>query len=121
MRIPAPAGPRMRAEWMIALSRLTALTTRSGPTISIVKLCRVGLSTAFTEPRTKTSAFTSATSPLTVMPQRTRAGTAISICVTISRFRLGKRSASKPPERSEEEEWEELERRRDPDREAAAA
>ena len=40
----------------MTLLRLTALTTRSGPTISITKLCRVGLSTALTVPRTKTSA-----------------------------------------------------------------
>ncbi len=32
----------------MTLLRLTALTTRSGPTISIAKLCRVGLSTALT-------------------------------------------------------------------------
>jgi hypothetical protein len=32
---PANAGPTIRAEWTIRLFRLTALTTRSRPTISI--------------------------------------------------------------------------------------
>ena len=41
----------MRAQWTITLFRLTALTTRSAPTISITKLCRAGLSIAFTLPR----------------------------------------------------------------------
>jgi hypothetical protein len=99
MIAPASAGPTIRAACTMTLLSETALTTRSGPTISMAKLCRVGLSTAFTEPRTKTSAQTihGATAPLTVMPQRTRAGTAIRICVTISSLRLGRRSARRPP------------------------
>ena len=40
----------------MTLLRLTALTTRSAPTISITKLWRVGLSTELTAPRAKTSA-----------------------------------------------------------------
>ena len=55
IRTPASAGPTMRADWTMTLLRLTALTTRSGPTISITKLCRVGLSTALTAPRAKTA------------------------------------------------------------------
>jgi hypothetical protein len=39
----------------MTLLRLTALTTRSGPTISKTKLCRVGLSTALTLPIAKTA------------------------------------------------------------------
>ncbi len=53
---PAAAGPRIRAEWMRTLLRLTAFTTRSGPTISIAKLWRVGLSTELIAPRVKTRA-----------------------------------------------------------------
>jgi hypothetical protein len=53
---PATAGPTMRAACTMTLLRLTALTRRSGPTISITKLCRVGLSTALTEPIAKTAA-----------------------------------------------------------------
>jgi hypothetical protein len=52
---PASAGPAIRAEWTRTLFRLTALTTRSAPTISKTKLCRVGLSMALTEPRAKTA------------------------------------------------------------------
>ena len=53
---PANAGPRMREVWMITEFSATALTTFSGPTISIAKLWRAGLSTALTAPRTNTSA-----------------------------------------------------------------
>ena len=52
---PPIAGPTIRADWTMTLLRLTALTTRSGPTISITKLCRVGLSTALTQPIAKTA------------------------------------------------------------------
>ena len=54
IRMPASAGPAIRATWMRTLLRLTALTTRSPPTISIANACRVGLSTALTAPRAKT-------------------------------------------------------------------
>ncbi len=55
IRIPASAGPTIRAICTITLLRLTALTTRSEPTISITKLWRVGLSTALTVPIAKTA------------------------------------------------------------------
>ena len=42
IRTPASAGPTIRAEWTRTLLRLTALTTRSPPTISITKAWRVG-------------------------------------------------------------------------------
>jgi hypothetical protein len=100
IRIPATAGPTRRAEWTRTLLRLTALTTRSGPTISIAKLCLVGLSTALTVPRTKTSVITiqGATTPLAEIASRASAGAAISAWVTISSRRLAKRSASTPPQ-----------------------
>ena len=47
---PALAGPRIRAEWIRTLFRLTALTTRYEPTISIAKLWRAGLSTELIDP-----------------------------------------------------------------------
>src|SRR5204863_6211714 len=86
MTSPAAAGPTMRAEWTSALLRLTALTSRSAPTISIATLWRVGLSTALTEPRAKTSAQTihGSTAPAAVIAHRVRAGRAISVWVTIS-------------------------------------
>jgi len=96
---PAIAGPTIRALCTITLFRLTALTTRSGPTISITKLWRVGLSMAFTTPRANTSANTihGSTVPLAASAQSARAGTTIATWVTISSRRLSKRSASRPP------------------------
>ena len=45
----------MRAECTITEFSATALTTRSGPTISITNDWRAGLSIAFTVPRASTS------------------------------------------------------------------
>ena len=56
MTAPALAGPTIRALWTMTEFSETALTTRSAPTSSMTKLWRVGLSTALTAPRTKTSA-----------------------------------------------------------------
>ncbi len=53
---PAIAGPRIRDVWTITEFSATAFTTFSGPTISITKLWRAGLSMAVTAPRTNTSA-----------------------------------------------------------------
>ena len=48
----------MRALWTMTEFSETALTTRSGPTSSMTKLWRVGLSIAMTVPRASTSAKT---------------------------------------------------------------
>ena len=56
MMPPAVAGPRMRDVWTTTEFSATALTTLSGPTISITKLWRAGLSIALTQPRVNTSA-----------------------------------------------------------------
>ena len=97
---PATAGPTIRAICTITLLRLTALTTRSGPTISITKLCRVGLSTALTLPIAKTARKTihGSTTPVAVTAKRPTAGIAISAWVVISSRRFGMRSASSPPQ-----------------------
>ena len=42
IRTPAKAGPITRALCTRTLFRLTALTTRSEPTISMTNACRVG-------------------------------------------------------------------------------
>ena len=55
---PASAGPTMRADCTIALFSPIAFTIRERPTSSTTKLCRVGLSTAFTAPRANTTAKT---------------------------------------------------------------
>ena len=88
------------AECTIKLLRLTALTTRSRPTISITKLCRAGLSIALIEPRTNTSAYTitGCTTPLAVSAHSVNAGMAISAWVIVSSRRLDIRSASSPPQ-----------------------
>ena len=97
---PATAGPKMRAAWIRALFRPTAFTTRSDPTISVTKLWRVGLSTAFTAPRANTRPKTiqASTRPPAVRPQRSSAGMAMSAWVTRSSRRFERRSASSPPQ-----------------------
>ena len=51
MSTPPMAGPITRAEFISTLLRLTALGSRSSPTISETKVCRAGLSNRFTNPR----------------------------------------------------------------------
>ena len=120
--MPAPAGPKIRAEWIRKLLSPTALTTRSEPTISMTKLWRVGLSTAFTEPRTKTSANTiqGSTAPVAVSPQSASAGSAISDWRRDQQRALRDAVGEQPAPGAEEEDRQELERGRHPDREAAA-
>ena len=111
----------MRAEWIRTLFRPTALTTRSAPTISIAKLWRVGLSTALTVPRAKTRAKTihgSTTPARRQRPQR-QGGERHRAWVTMSRERFGKRSASSAAPGAEQEQRQELQRRGQPDRDAA--
>ena len=101
MTAPALAGPMIRALWTMTEFSETALTTRSAPTSSMTKLWRVGLSTALTAPRTKTSAQTierRRPSPPTVSAKSVSAGSAMSAWVTMSTRRLGRRSASSPPQ-----------------------
>ena len=52
---PATAGPTMRALLKIALFRLTAFGTSSGPTNSVTKACRVGVSRTAARPRANAS------------------------------------------------------------------
>ena len=96
---PAAAGPTIRALCTITLLSATALTVRSGPTSSVTKLWRAGLSSALTAPRANTSANTiqTSTAPPIVSAHSVSAGTAISAWVTISSLRLLMRSASTPP------------------------
>ncbi len=98
--VPAIAGPITRAAWTRTLLRLTALTTRSGPTISITKLWRAGFSIEFAVPRRKTSVKTiqGATTPVTVTAKSISAGTAIASWVAVISRRFGMRSASTPPQ-----------------------
>ena len=90
----------MRAVCTTTEFSATALTTRSGPTISITNACRAGLSSASTEPRTSTSAKTihASIAPPAVSPHSAIAGSAMQSCVTVSSVRLSSRSASRPPQ-----------------------
>jgi hypothetical protein len=96
---PASAGPSVRAPLMSALPRLTAFTSRSGPTSSTRNACRAGLSTAFTAPRAQISASSihSSIAPVVVSASNASAGSAIAVCVISSNRRLSKRSAITPP------------------------
>ncbi len=102
--------------------RLTALTTRSGPTISIAKLCRVGLSTALTVPRTKTSAKTiqGATAPLTVTAKQAERGKRHQRLGDHQQAPLREAVGEQPAPGAEEQDRQELQRRGQPDRDAAA-
>ena len=97
---PASAGPIVRAPLISAAPRLTAFTSRSGPTSSTRNACRAGWSTALTAPRAKISASSSHSSiaPVTVRANSATAGSAIAVCVMIRSRRLGKRSAISPPQ-----------------------
>ncbi len=76
----------------------TALATSSGPTISMTKLCRAGMSRASAMPVSSASPPTiqSSTTPAAVTTPRPSANTPADVCVTISSRRLSTRSASTP-------------------------
>jgi hypothetical protein len=99
MRIPAAAGPVMRAELPTALVSATALGSRSRPTISSTNAWRAGSSTTVTNPSAIASAKTiqTWTTPVRTMSHITTASTAASVCVTSSTRRRSNRSAIVPP------------------------
>ena len=80
---------------------LIALASWAGPTISLAKDCRVGLSTAVTSPRAKATTYTcqAVTTWVRVSAASTPAITASADWVTSSTPRLGQRSAIMPPNR----------------------
>ncbi len=55
MMIPAMAGPAIRARLKMALLSAIAFGMSVCPTISVTKVCRVGLSTTVTMPRASAS------------------------------------------------------------------
>jgi hypothetical protein len=55
MTIPASAGPAIRARLKMALLSAIALGMSRCPTISVTKVCRVGLSTTVTSPSANAS------------------------------------------------------------------
>ena len=98
--MPASAGPTMRLVWTTTEFSATALTMRSGPTSSITKAWRAGLSIASTEPRASTSAKTTSgvTCPVATSAHSVSAGSAIIACVYWRSRSFGTRSASRPPQ-----------------------
>ena len=99
MSTPASAGPTSRALWKFAELSETALRSMRGPTISLRKVCRVGLSTTVTMPSTKASAYTCQTwtCPLRVSTARASPVRPMTDWVIMSSFRLAHRSAMTPP------------------------
>ena len=55
MTMPATAGPAIRARLKMALLSAIAFGMSLCPTISVTKVCRVGLSTTVTRPSAKAS------------------------------------------------------------------
>ena len=80
----------MRAELKVALLRPTAFGSSSGPTSSLTKACRVGMSMQLARPRPNARAYTchSSTEPVTVSSPSTSASTPIDTWVPTSRRRL---------------------------------
>jgi hypothetical protein len=99
MSSPATAGPTVRAAFTVTALRLTALRTRSRPTISMAKDCRAGLSKALANPsaRAMTKTIHSRTVWVMVSTPSTSARS-ISVDWVASRMRrLPSRSAARPP------------------------
>ena len=110
---PAAAGPTIRALWTITELSATALTVRSGPTSSVTKLWRAGLSSALTAPRANTSANTIQTStwPPIVSAHSVSAGSAIERLRDHEQLALAHAVGEHAAHRAEDEDRQELQRR----------
>ncbi len=122
MRMPASAGPVMRAEFITALFSATAFGTFSGPTISSTNAWRAGSSTTTTRPSAKATAnsiHTCATPVMHDQPQHDREHRR-------QRLRDEQHAAAieavgdHAAPQSEEQDWPEAERERRAHRRAAA-
>ena len=99
--MPDKAGPISRPKLKLAEFKLTALGISVMPTISDVKLCRTGLSTASATPSAKARAITCQIFTLwvtTSKPKISEVNPAAKL-VDIKTLRLLNRSASAPPGR----------------------
>ncbi len=96
---------------MTTLLRVTALVSRSGPTISNTKVWRAGMSKAFTMPRVRAKANTiqSSITPVSTRTPSEAASSPDTAWVTNRKRRLSTRSATTPPMRAEHEHRQELE------------
>ena len=99
IRIPATAGPIMRATLTSTELRLTALRRCSGPTISSMNDWRDGFSNALLRPRSaaRMPICQTWTDPVTVSTPRISACTPIAVWSAIISRRLSTRSATTPP------------------------
>ncbi len=99
IRIPATAGPTVRATLTSTEFRLTAFRRCSGPTSSIMNDCRAGFSNALLRPSRAARApiCHTCTVPVTVSRPRIRAWTPIALWSAIIILRLSTRSAITPP------------------------
>ena len=99
IKIPATAGPIMRAVLARTELRLTALRRCSGPTISSMNDWRAGFSNALFRPRSaaRRPICQTCTSPVTVSTPRISACTPIAVWSAIVSRRLSTRSATTPP------------------------
>ena len=98
---PATAGPTIRAALKIAELRATALPMSSRPTISMTKAWRVGMSIALVQPRMNAIRITCQTwiSWVSVRTARTTASPIAIVWVAMRVRRLGRLSATMPPNR----------------------
>ena len=98
---PATAGPTIRAALKIAEFRATALPMSSRPTISMTNDWRVGMSMAWVQPRAKARMTISQTwtVPVAVRMPRMKARLIETDWVAMSVRRLGRLSATIPPNR----------------------
>ncbi len=99
MITPPIAGPMARAAFTTTLFSVTALAMSAGPTISITKVCRLGLSSAVTAPKHAAITYTihSSTAPVIVStPSVSARRPAVDWVIMIS-LRFSNRSAMTPP------------------------
>ena len=99
MTTPATEGPITRAALTTTLLRVTALARSAGPTISITKVWRLGLSTAVTSPNPAARAYTihNRTVSVRVRTPSVRASVPATVWVPMISVRLSTRSAINPP------------------------
>ena len=89
----------MREALTSTLFSPTALARSSGPTISMAKLCRAGLSKTLMNPSTTARVHTihNWTAPVATTRHSASACTRKRVWVTINTWRLSRRSAITPP------------------------
>ena len=98
MATPATTGPTTRPRFMRTLLSVTALASRSGPTISMAKVWRAGTSRALTKPSSSaaTNVIQRVMAPVATRTPTTSAIAAADDCVRKRMRRLSMRSTITP-------------------------